>query len=210
MSDLRSLQFRPKGRPGRGAWNRPATALLTVALILTGLAPAMARQLLDVRFGRHQDRIRAVIDLDAEAAFTQATSADGQTVTVRLGDTGLKTPGTRTLNNLEPLTQVTIAAGPAPADAEVRFQATRPLQVVSVETLPPAGSNHYRIAIDFAPAPATPVPPSVQGPLPTAAPVQVQAPAPVQARPLEVPAGAQSPAPAPAPPPSAAPPLCRP
>lgn len=165
---------RSSGRP----WRHPASGLLTAAvLVITqGPGPADARQLLDVRFGRHQDQIRAVIDLDSAGPFTEAVSADGLTVTIDLAETGIKTIGSRTLTNLAPLVGLSIAPAAAPTTAEVRFLASGPVRVLSVRALPSEANAHHRIAIDFVAAPAAPHPPP--GPTPRPAPVTAGVPVP--------------------------------
>ena len=139
---------------------RLISGLLAAALMLTLQlpGPADARQLLDVRFGRQDPQVRAVLDLDAAGSFTQATSADGRIVTIDLVETRIKAVGSRKLTNLGPLIRLSIAPGATPTTAEVRFEADRPVQVVSITSLPAEAGAHHRIAIDFIAAPTVPAP----------------------------------------------------
>ena len=176
----------PAHRHRRFSW-RPA-AVPALVLVLAALLPGLAeaRQLLDVRFGRHQDRVRAVLDLDAAAPFTQALSADGLTVTIDLVETEITAAaGHHPLSSLAPITGFDVAPAATPTTAEVRIEASRPVRVLAVEDLPAGAGVHHRIAIDLAQAPA-------------AAPA---APAPAAATPRPAPAAVPAPAPPPPPPP---------
>jgi len=216
---FRPFPIRPWRCSIRGAL---VLGLAELILIAPPLASTQARQLLDVRFGRHQDQIRAVLDLDSAGPFTQALSADGRTVTIGLADTGLASNSShRALVNLAPLVAVDMASGIPPTTAEIHFQANSPVRV-AIQALPAETHAHHRIAIDFVAAVSPPTPSasasasastsaltpastSLLAPalalLPPLTPVSPPspAPAPVSAPPLALPPALASPVAAPSP-----------
>ncbi|MEI6984511.1 MAG: tetratricopeptide repeat protein [Rhodospirillaceae bacterium] len=187
-----------------------AALTLTLALALGQSATAAAGQLRDIRFGRHDVRVRTVLDFDAAVPFTNAAAGDRLSVTITLPGTlpgiKIKAPSSHPLDGLEPLTSYQVDVNASPAATLVRFIGNRPLMIVAAHAIAPGPeSKRHRIVIDIAadltPAPdPTPTPDPTQDPAPDPAPNPTPDPAPDPAPdPTPTPNPTPDPAPDPAP-----------
>ncbi len=144
---------------------------------------ATAGHLIDVRFGRHGTLIRAVLDLDVPVSFTQATAADGLSVTLTLSETKFDKAETRTLDKLPPLTGYRIGPGTGLNSGTVVFLSGQPIHVANIQAIDPGKqSKRHRIVIDIEAAPVSPTLSSPASPRPSA--VSQQTPLPTTSAPF--------------------------
>ena len=158
---------------------RPFQVIGLASMLLAACtATALAGHLLGVRFGRHDDRIRVVLDLDAPTSVTQAISSDGRVVTIGLAETsvqgamasGAGVKGGHPVAGVAPLIGFQVNVGQPATATDVQLTASRPVEVLAVKTMPPGGdSKQHRVVIDVrglatlaaSPSPSASVPPAV-------------------------------------------------
>jgi|GEM_PF-3422547 len=135
----------------------------TLAVAETDAVPAVH----DIRFGRHPDRIRIVIDSDGPLAGTPTVGPGGSGVSVVLPRVAWRAPSARALERIPPLTEFRFVGDGQGGRLELR--ATGAVELLSVSRLPPgAGNTRYRMVIDLRAAAA---PSSTRsGDLPSASP----------------------------------------
>jgi len=152
--------YRSGGGLGRaGALLAPAVVLV---LLLPALFPAAAGeparsepiQIVNVRFGHHDQTVRVVVDLTAGLAYSTSLAADRRTLTISLpGAHWPRAHGSearpRRLSGAGPLEALAFEDGGS-AEARLVLSGSTPLRLLKSETVAPArDSQHHRVAVDL-------------------------------------------------------------
>jgi len=158
---------------------------MVLALAVLGVfsLPALAGEVLNIRVGKHPDRVRVVLESDAHIPFRTQVAADGRTVVLMLTQVKWTPPVSGAWPRVEPLTGYRFEA--KGRDGRLELLAKQAVKVLSASVLPPAGTTKtHRVVIDLAasadaagaqkppPAPASPA----AGTKPPPAPLSRQAP----------------------------------
>ncbi|MBI1206823.1 MAG: hypothetical protein GC191_05985 [Azospirillum sp.] len=136
------------------AWYR-LIAFCCAGLIGLGLADAAeTAHAVNVRFGRHNDRVRIVIDLTASVAFEVIRAEDGRQLAIALPETVWDTTRRRSITKLAPLTGYVFRPSEGQTAARLELTTDGPVTVVDARPLTPdRGNKYHRIVVDLTAAP---------------------------------------------------------
>ncbi|MCB2056282.1 MAG: AMIN domain-containing protein, partial [Geminicoccaceae bacterium] len=148
------------GRTGLGGWTglgglrprRPATTILLCTLLLLSFVAEAAAQVAGVtaiRFGRHEDRTRIVVDVDRDVAFSAHALDAPARLVIDLPEVAWNvavTPQSRPRG----LARALRYGRMEPGRARIVVDLTEPVEIVGRQMLEPRGGvAHWRIVVDI-------------------------------------------------------------